>query len=307
VERRRALGWACLIAVTLIWATPRLWAKALTEYYDSYTQNFFRYLFGAAAVWIGLPLYRRRRMPAGWDGWRRQILPALLNSGMQIFAIQALYYIGAGLNMLLGRVSLLVSAALSYWLFAEERPLLGSRRFRVGVLVLLIGTAGLAVGVGESRSSGYFTGVALTLAASLCWGGYAVAAKRSMAGFDPMSAFAAISLISFAILSVPAIALGDLGQVFRAGWGPFWAMAGSGALCIGVGHVLYLASLHVLGPGLVISMTAISPALTAMLSNVIFGEPFPPLKLAAAVLTMAGTAIVVAPRRRASPPPVEEG
>jgi drug/metabolite transporter (DMT)-like permease len=174
--------------------------------------------------------------------------------------------------------------------------------------LLLIGTGGLAGGFGIRPESGFAWGVGLAIVGSVSWGCYSVDVKGILDRCDPLSAFGVISLYTLAFVAIPAFAVGHPGRIFSAGWGPFWMAALSGAACIGAGHVTYLAAISILGATRAIWVTSMAPAVTAVLSAGVFGEAFPPLKAAAAALTVLGAAVIAMPRfLPARTPPDEAG
>ena len=59
VSRDRAVAVAALIITTLLWALPAIAIRYLSDYFDGFTQNLYRYGISAVLV-LGVSLVRRR-------------------------------------------------------------------------------------------------------------------------------------------------------------------------------------------------------------------------------------------------------
>jgi drug/metabolite transporter (DMT)-like permease len=291
---------AALLATVVIWTTPALFQFYLAEYFDVWTQNFYRY---AAGFLIILPL---GYLQSGKDGptlagkdWVRGVLCSLTNSVHQITQTAAVILMLPGLYAVFGRLSVLITALLAALFFVEERWTLQSRLFRISLLLGLVGAAGVSLLRPGASLATDWLGVGLGLVAAFSWGLYAIQIKGLTEKLGAARSFSIIGFCTTLVLFVGMISFGDAMAVTRAPWQANVLLFGSGALCIGIGHVLYYVSIRDLGASFSQSIQLVCPFGTVLLSGWLFGEPFSLWQWLLGGVLLSGTLLAILARERA--------
>lgn len=266
-------GILCILATLLSWASVFLFLKYLTGQIDPWTANGWRYGL-SALLWLPvllLGLYRGN-LPDGI--WRLAIVPAAINGVAQVMYASAPYYIGAGFAAFLVRVSVVSSMCGAFIMFSDERILLRSMKFWVGLALVVLGSCGTIYYSNEKFNGGAFIGIVCGAASGLLYGFYSVAVRYYMRGIPSLTAFAVICLYTAAGLIVPMVIFGrERGLVVRHLSGFAWSMLGLSAfLGIAMGHVLYYAAINRLGVAVSNGILQVAPFLTAIGSLILFGE-----------------------------------
>jgi uncharacterized membrane protein len=163
-------AFACITAL-LFWSLGPIFIKYLTGYVDSWTQNLLRYMV-ACVFWLPFLLFSIRKRQFDTRTWRKAIVPALANIIMQSLFAAAFYYFGPAFMVLLEKTSIIWVAVFSFIFFAEERALVKSKHFWIGLTLSILGVVGVLyfksrpVGI---AAVGTITGVVITLAQAFMW------------------------------------------------------------------------------------------------------------------------------------------
>jgi len=288
-----------LAATVLIWTTPSLFQYYLFEHYDVWTQNFYRY---AAGFLVVLPFgYLKRGGESGkisWSQWRAAMLTSLPNALHQITQTLAVLFMLPGLYAVFGRMAVLITAVLAGIMLVEERWVWRSRLFKIALLVGVGAGMGLAFFRPGVTWATDWKGVALALVAISTWALYSVLIKKQTVQMGPARAFSLIGFLTSVVLLICMLAFGDGGAILRAPWQANLILFGSGALCIGLGHALFYASVRDLGATFTQSIQLLSPLGTVLLSGWLFGEVFQPVQWALALVLLGGTLLAMLARER---------
>lgn len=266
-------GIACILATLLGWASVFLFLKYLTGQLDAWTTNGWRYGL-SALLWLPVLLIGlyRGNLPKGL--WRLAIVPAAINGVAQVMYALAPYYIGAGFAAFLVRVSVVSSMCGAFIMFSDERILLRSAKFWIGLGLVIAGSIGTIFYSNEKFSGGAVIGIVCGAASGLLYGFYSVAVRYYMRGIPSLTAFAVICLYTAVGLIVPMIIFGEeRGLAVRRLSGFAWTMLGLSAfLGIAMGHVLYYMAINRLGVAVSNGILQVAPFLTAVGSLFMFGE-----------------------------------
>lgn len=262
-----------LIATVIIWSTPNLFQYYLNGYFDVWTQNAYRYLAGFLAI-LPFSLFRatQGQEPIPLSSKIKCLLPVVPNVIHQITQTMAVVLLLPGMYSVISRFSVIIIAVFAIILFADERWLLRSRLFQISLLMGLSGTIGV-VAFRKSFSLHMETlGLVYAFIGLVTWALYAVSIKKCAAGIPASSSFSIISLATSVCMIVLAGLFGDLSAPFRAPLMANVALFGSGILCIGFGHVLFITSIQRLGTTLAQSVQLLCPLGAVLLSSWIFKE-----------------------------------
>jgi len=266
-------GIACILATLLSWASVFLFLKYLSGQVDPWTANGWRYGL-SALLWLPVLLIGlyRGNLPKGL--WGLAIVPAAINGIAQVMYATAPYYIGAGFSAFLVRVSVVSSMCGAFIMFSDERILLRSAKFWIGLGLVVAGSIGTVYYSGEKFNGDAVIGIVCGAASGLLYGFYSVAVRYYMRGIPSLTAFAVICLYTAAGLIVPMVIFGrEHGLVVRNLSGFAWSMLGLSAfLGIAMGHVLYYAAIARLGVAVSNGILQVAPFLTAIGSLLLFDE-----------------------------------
>ena len=262
-----------LIATVIIWSTPNLFQYYLNGYFDVWTQNAYRYLAGFLAI-LPFSLFRASQhekvIPLRVK--LKCLLPVAPNVVHQITQTLAVVYLLPGMYSVISRFSVIIIAVFAIILFADERWLLRSRLFQFSLLMGLSGTIGV-VAFRKSFSIQMETiGLIYAFIGLVTWALYAVSIKKCAASIPASASFSIISLATSSCMIVLAGLFGDLSAPFHAPLMANIALFGSGVLCIGFGHVLFITSIQQLGTTLAQSVQLLCPLGAVLLSAWIFKE-----------------------------------
>jgi len=207
-----AATFACLGTLSF-WAFGPIFIKYLTGYVDSWTQNLLRYAVGCL-FWLPFLLFAIRRKRIESKIWRKALLPAVPNIVMQCLWAGGFYYIGPAFMVLLTKSSIIWVAGLSFILFVDERALVRSKRFWLGLVLSAIGVIGVMYYKEDFAATKTVTGIIIALATAFAWAIYTVSVKIAFRNIDSHHSFAVISIYTVAGLCVLALALVILSQPF---------------------------------------------------------------------------------------------
>ncbi len=293
---------ACLGAL-FCWATGPILIKYLTADTDSWTQNALRY---SAACLFWLPFVAAHALRGAFPQrmWRRAVLPSLANIAMQSLWAAGFYYLAPAFMTLLTSTSILWVMSFSLVFFPEERSLMRSPRFWLGLGLSLTGLLGVVYFKEDFTAAGTRLGIAIALTEAFMWGVYAVSVKIALRDIDSRSGFSVISLYTTAGLWVCAVLLGHPGQALHLGVAAWTAIVVSAILSIALAHVLFYAAIRRIGATIPMLVVLSLPFIVFSMSSVIFHERLNALQLLSGVVLLLGSAssiwaqqYLAAPRR----------
>lgn len=282
---------ACLAAL-LCWSVGPIFIKYLTGYLDLWTQNLLRYL-SACLFWLPFLLWSVHNRRLDKSVWRRAVLPASANVILQSFWAGAFYYLDPAFMNLIIKSSVIWIAGFSLVFFAEERGLIKSGRFWLGLILSMAGVAGVLIFKEDFGSQRTMVGVLIALAAAFFWGLYTVFVRIAFRNIDSRAGFGVISIYTVAGLAILAVLFGDIGQSAAMPTWPWACIVISGIISIAFSHVLYYAAMRRIGatiPSLVLLAT---PFTVLAISHVVFGESLNSPQLVFGLILLAGAALAI--------------
>ena len=297
-------GRLALLATVVIWSSPPIFQYWLAASFDTWTQNFYRYLAGflAMAPFLLWMAWRApRRIPArDWFGCGLAAVPNVVHQIAQTVAVVLLW---PGVYALLGRLSVVFTAVLVVIFFADERWIARSWKFQAGTVLALIGVAGLVWAPGQGISGAEtWTGLLLALAAAVGWATYGILVKKFTRQAGPTLGFGAVSFFTTLLLLPGMLLLGDAATLLRVDAWTNFVLFASGVISIGLGHWLYYIGIREVGAAPSQAALLLCPLGTMLLSSMLFGETFRFAQVAAGAILLLGAFLALAAR----PPIVEE-
>ena len=304
-HRHRTIAIIALSVTTLIWAGPPLFQKYLLPSYGNATQNFYRYLIGFfVSVPFLLHKLRQRKVTLRWHHLSLMLLPSIPNVLHQYAGVECLQYLMPGFVSLFGKVGILFSFGLSYWMFKDERWLFKSGPFLVGFLLALGGSVGLVLlRPGTIDASKFYKGIFWIIACGPLWAFYSVMIKKTTEELGVYISFSLISLWTSIGFLPLAIWEGKLSAIVDASWQADTVLIVSAILAIGLAHPLYYYSVRVLGVSVCQVVLLATPIPTILSSAWLFHEVLTvPQTLFGTVLIIGGAMACLARRPTAIDP-----
>jgi drug/metabolite transporter (DMT)-like permease len=280
-----------LIAALLCWSAVPLMLRYLRDFVpDGWTSNAVRY---PAAVLLYLPWIlgalrdrSKRRL------WLLALVPTVPNLLGQACWAWAPYFIDPGLMSFVVRLSTIWAMGAAILLFPDERPLLRSPRFWVGVVLSAAGFVAVSLGGPAIHARATIIGIAITLVCSVSWGMYIVGVRAALGSVNPLTAFAIVGTYTAAGCLVLA-PLGETGQLVQMTIGPWTVLLLSALLGIAFAHSLYYLAAQRLGVTIVTAAAMLTPFVTAAVSTVLFSEGFTAVQWLGGTVLVIGTGLVI--------------
>jgi uncharacterized membrane protein len=183
---------ACLGSL-IFWSLGPIFVKYLTGYLDSWTQNLLRYSV-ACLFWLPFLLFSVRTKRLDKRVWRRALVPAAANVLMQSLYAAAFYYIGPAFMVLQMKTNIIWIAAFSFIFFSDERALVASKQFWIGLILSIVGVVGVMYNKVDLAQGRIITGIIVTQAAAFMWGVYTISVKVAFKDIDSRSGFSVTSI-----------------------------------------------------------------------------------------------------------------
>ncbi|UCD73907.1 MAG: DMT family transporter [Phycisphaerales bacterium] len=290
------------IIITLLgWASVPLFLKHFSHSIDLWTSNGWRYGF-SALLWAPVLIVGafRGKLPPGL--FKAAIIPGLVNSAGQVTFVWGHYKIDPGLLTFGLRSQMLFVAVGAYLLFPAERPIIRSKSYLFGLLLLMCGTA-VAVLLGEQRVAGaHAFGIILAVSSGMFFACYGMAVRKFMDGVNSVVAFAAISQYTALAMVVLMLVLGrDFGlEAPRLPGDQFALLLISAVIGIALGHVLYYISIARLGVAVSAGVLQLHPFFVALGSYFIFEEVLLPRQWVGGCIAVSGAILMLSVQRRLS-------
>lgn len=263
-----------MVTLTLVgWSSVPLFLRYFADHIDAWTSNGWRYGF-SALLWAPLLVVGalRGRLPAGL--WRAAIVPSIVNSIGQVTFVWAHYRIDPGLLSFGLRSQILFAAVGAYLMFASERRVIRSKMYLLGMVAVLVGTAGAVMKGRHPFSGAEAEGIVLALTSGALFAGYALAVRRYMSKFGAVVAFAAISQYTAAAMVVLMLLLGRHGglEVVEMSSRDIALLLISAVIGIALGHVFYYMSIARLGVAVSSGVLQLHPFGVGVASYYVFNE-----------------------------------
>jgi drug/metabolite transporter (DMT)-like permease len=296
-----ALGSLCC------WSIGPLFIEYLTAYLDAWTQNAIRYSVGCL-FWMPFLVYVKVRGNLDRRVWTHALIPALAHVAMQCLWARSFYYdIGPGFLTLLLKTNILWVAGFSLIVFEDERPLVRSVRFWLGLGLSVAGVVGVLYFEDGFTSRATLTGVVLGLVTALAWAAYAVAVRVGFREIDSRVGFAVISLYTAVGLSVLALLLGEPADLLRIGPRPWAGIVFSAITGISLGHTFFYAAVRRIGATIPTLVTLAQPFVVFSFSSLVFHERMRLMQMLFGCVLLVGAAFSVWAQQHLGTPRPQRG
>lgn len=291
-----------LALTILFWASAPLVLKYFTGVMDAWTVNGLRYLF-TAIFWLPVVIAHRKEIPIDGRIWRDAWLPAVFHMFGQAGWGLAPYYNDASVMNFVSRASFLLTIVAGFWLLQGERHLARRPLFWIGVAATLSGLLAM-FGGGLHAGNTSARGMGILLWTAGCWSLYSVHVRKRMGAYPATLAFGVVSLLVAPGLTVAMFALGDWRAMFALSFNQWTLLALSAWIAIALGHVLFYQAIRALGPVISEGTLSLTPFITALAANLLFGEHLTRGQWIGGILLVAAVFCLLGARLRPRTTPV---
>ncbi len=297
----RWVGTMCILGSLIGWSSIPLFLRYFTGLIDGWTANGWRYAV-SAVLWAPVLLVgiARGTLPKGL--WRAALLPSILNVLAQIAFGLAPYYVSPGLMTFSLRLQVIFVTVGAAILFVNERRIITSRGFLVGMSLVILGTLLTIALKPGGLGSGSAFGVTLSILAGLGYAAYALAVRKCMHAIPPITAFAAVSVLSaagiFAAMLVFAPNHSHGLTVFDLSGKHLFLLALSSIIGVGLGHTFYFISIARLGLAVSAGVVQLQPIFVSIGSMYLFQEVLTSGQWAMGVVAIVGASIMLYTQHR---------
>ena len=259
---------------------------------DAWTVNGFRYIVVFLVIFpVVISLFYKKKYTKRM--WKVALIPAFFNFAQQVVWAWAPYYIDPGLMGFLIKSIVIWSMLGSFILFVDERYLLRSIKFWIGLTIAVAGTIGISYFSGNISGASSFLGVALVLCSSLFMASYGLAVKKyfnqtnAIISFSIIASYTAVGIISLMFI------MGKPSVIFNLPIKVIALIAASAFVGITLGHILFYTSVRYVGVVVHYSVGLLSAFLTAIMSLLIYDDKLTLWQWLSGSLILIGGFIIV--------------
>jgi len=257
----------------LFWSSIPLFLRSFIDEIDPWVANGTRYPL-SALLWILPIVWMINKGVIKLVHFKLAIVPTIVNVFAQIFLAWAPYHIEPGIMMFLGRISILFSITASIMIFMDERKLVSSFVFWLGLFVCIVGFSGLNFAKETFNANNTWFGVCLITLHALFVALYSVSVRYFMRGINPWISFPIVCQYTAVILFILMWFFGEPTRLLDMSIDRLGVLAISSVIGIALGHVFFYYALEHLGVSISSSSGLMMPFLTAIGSYFIFNETF---------------------------------
>lgn len=274
------------------WTIGPIYIKYLTGYLDVWSQNLIRYSV-ACLFWLPFLLYKIYRKELPSKLWKYAIPVTLVNLAAQSAWAGSFYFSLPAFLVILSKSSIVFVAGLSVVLFPDERKLLQTPLFWIGITAAFAGTFGIVYYHAESAGEGLLWGTILALSHSFSFAVYAVLVKMYFKGIDPRVSFSVITLYTVPGLFVLALLFGSPSELADLTLRPWIYILISAVVSIALSHVAFYSAVQKIGVNIPSVLLLVIPLTVGIASFFLFHERMTRLQWCSGVILLGGLACAI--------------
>ncbi len=281
-----------LAGAILCWSTVPLFLRSFIHEIDGWVANGVRYPF-AALLWTVPLYYFMRKGHVKPVYFLYALLPTFVNVFAQTLWAWAPYFLEPGMMTFLGRFTMIFALLGAFILFPDERKLIYSHLFWLGVLIGTIGFVGINIAKGNLSEGGNWKGVLIMLSCTCFYGLYGVFVRYSMRRIKPWISFPIICIYTSIILFLLMFLFGEPERLLLMPVHRLGVVAISALIGIALGHVCFYYAIQNLGVSICNGCQFVIPFLTSTGSFFIFKETFTLNQLLFGLLLIIGAGLLL--------------
>ena len=212
---------------------------------------------------------------------------------MQCFWAASFYYIDPTFMNLLIKSSLIWIAIFSIVFFDDERPLVRSKRFWLGLTLSVAGVCGVLACKEGFAERTTIIGIILALFAAFFWAVYTLTVRAAFKNADSRISFAVICIYTVLGLGLLELIFGEFAESLHMGVRQWLYLIISGIIPIAISHVLYYMAIKRIGATIPSLVLLASPFTVLAGSYIVFGETLSALQVVFGLVLIAGSALAI--------------
>jgi len=245
---------------------------------------------GIMVIFIPLAFHFKKEIRGELKKWKKYLLPALLILGaISLFTISLYFTADATFTALVTKSNAIIIPLLTATFFIEERRVLMTRRFLLGISLAAIGVIGVVLG-GGALTFTLGIGIALILGSQVCWSLYSVSLKRLISRHNRMYILSLIFPLAF-VFSMPFA-----GYELAAGteFTPLFLLVPiASGIILGFANVMQFKAIELKGLIVTNAFSLTMPLYTGIMGFVLFGEMLHPLQFLFGAVLLVGAYFII--------------
>jgi drug/metabolite transporter (DMT)-like permease len=217
---------------------------------------------------------------------------------MQSLWAAGFYYLDPGFMVLLSQTSVIWVAGFSILFFHQERGLIKSWYFRIGLLLSAVGVVGVTFFKDDFFTQKTITGILIVFASSFCWAIYILSAKIAFKEAGACRGFSVVTIYTVIGLAVLASVFGDLGNCLTIESRAWFYIVISAVLAIAISHVFYYAAIRRIGAAIPAVVLLLLPFTVLAISSVVFQEKLNVLQWVFGAVLLIGAGLSICAQNR---------
>ncbi len=292
MDSRKRNMYLLMTALVFAWGLEYIFAKQALAVMEPLTLVFFKYLIGlAVAVIIKLKLEGKSLI-------RKKDIPVFLfcalfgEVGYFYFEYSSMQYLPVSLVTIVLAFVPALSIVIDKALFKKKV----TKKMTAGIILSVVGIT-LVIGVDwHILFQGRIVGYLLAFGAVITWNLYNFLTASLHDRYE--SATLTLNQIICSLLLVWPYALSHLPHSETVTPGVVWGILYLGILSTGVGFIIFVRSLHILGPTVTAIFSNFLPVTTTLFGWLILKETILPVQMAGGVIVIAAGYIVIKEKGR---------
>ncbi len=294
-------AWAGIVVLYFVWGSTYLGIRVCVESIPPFVMGGMRFIVAGAILVPGVIVASRGRVARPTPGQLRDaaiVGSFLLGGGMGLVAW--------GEQTVASGVAALLIALMPMWVGLFSLALFRDRMPRRAVVGTVIGLGGVAVLAGPALGGGgsEATGILALLVSPMCWAtGSLYATRRAVLPKPALLATGIEMLAGGVLMLLIALVVGEWGVFDPAAVAPVAWLGLAYLIVVGslVGYVTYSWLLGVAPLGRITTYAYVNPIVAVVLGWLLLGEAVTAQTIAAAVVIVAGVALIVSATGRHGP------
>ena len=272
----------------ICWTAGPVYIKLFSEYLDAWTQNAIRYA-AACLFWMPFLIWTRYTNTLEKGIFRRALVPSIMNVISQSCWAGCMYYANPAFISLLSKTIVFWVPLLSMIEFRDERALLKSRAFWIGMALSMAGLAGVVMFQENFSIRATLPGLILVTVFAITWSAYTVMVRRTFGNTDARMSFSVITIYTTLGLGALSFLFGRPEQLLDLQTRVWVHVVISAISAVALGHVFYYAAMRRIGATIPALVTLLTPFCILLVSGVLFQEHLTSHQWIFGLVLIAGT------------------
>lgn len=286
-SRSTLIGLLGCLGFIIGWTIGPIYIECLTGYLDVWSQNAIRYCV-ACLFWLPFLFYKISKNQLPRKLWIYAIPVTLVNLAAQSTWAGSFYFSQPAFLVILSKSCILFVAGLSVLLFPDERKLLQTPLFWIGLAAAFAGTFGIVYYHADTAAEGLLWGTVLALSHSFSFAVYTVLIKLFFKEIDPRVSFSVITLYTAPGLFLLALLFGTPAEIADLSLRPWTYIIISAVVSIALSHVAFYIAVQKIGVNIPSVLLLVVPLTVGIASFFLFHERMTILQWCSGIILLCG-------------------